>query len=96
MSFNHNFQQLTNSPDYGIPVAPPHARDAEMTDSEHVNDHNASGKPKSSKSRSPGKRVVYYHSLEPEHIWPQHISKQKKGIGKYFNLQCKMSQLSNA
>lgn len=96
MSYPQQNNQLEH---YGIPVAPRHAPDVEMTDSDHVNSTStttggahdryvALGKSarreKLNKSRSPGKRVVYYHSLEPEQIWSLQQEQHKKGIGNIF------------
>lgn len=53
----HNDSSLQ---DYGIPVAPPHGVDIVMND---TNVPTTKDKEKRSKSRSPGKRVVYYHGL---------------------------------
>lgn len=94
MSFSNLNNNLhnnnNNSQDYGIPVAPPHIRDIEMTDSDTTTAHEHYALEKSrgrggklNKSRSPGKRVVYYHSLEPEHIWSQ--QQQQKIIKRIGN-----------
>lgn len=78
---NHNHNNTNNYG--GIPVAPPYYtnRDTEMTESQpkprHQLKYNHAGKLTKQRS-SPGKRVVYYHSLEPE---INHIKKPLKRIG---------------
>lgn len=78
---NHNHNNASNYD--GIPVAPPYYinRDTEMTETQpkhrHQLKYNHAGKLMKQRS-SPGKRVVYYHSLEPE---INHIKKPLKRIG---------------
>lgn len=91
MSFPHHNYNYNATQDYGgIPVAPPHNRrevgaDVEMTDADpsSVEQSGQQQRTELYKSRSPGKRVVYYRSMEPQHIWPMTQQQQvkKEGIG---------------
>lgn len=63
----------SNLQDYGIPVAPPHGKDIVMSDC-NISTQVTKSNEKRSKSRSPGKRVVYYHGSP--------TTQAKKRIGK--------------
>jgi hypothetical protein len=94
---NHN---KNNDGNYGIPVATPYSRDVEMTDASRSNVLHSPAKmrytekPNSNNGkskRSPGKRVVRYHSLVPE-VNQIVYKKQEKRIG---NQLVKRARLSN-
>lgn len=81
---NNNNNSNNSSNNYGgIPVAPPYysRREVEMVENQpkprHQLKYNHAGKLIKPRS-SPGKRVVYYHSLEPE---INHNKKPLKRIG---------------
>jgi hypothetical protein len=80
----------------GIPVAPPYCthRDAEMIENQpkprHQLKYNHAGKLIKPRS-SPGKRVVYYHSLEPE---INHNKKPSKKIGNWYKKSSNRKQIS--
>lgn len=95
----HNY--YNNSSNYGIPVAPPYSLDVEMTDFTSHPQPQPEPKPLSKrtsrkpyKARSPGKRVIHYQSLEPEHVWSI-LPQPKKGIGKQKKLCFFLSTFAN-